>query len=348
MTAYVERGPKIPPGTWEFDWVSSVVAEVAAYAERPSHWNGELYEQTGPAAGRYHRDGGLTISRAHVLEPARPAYTSGHSLTSDEAFAAAGATQLMVFQARLSLSEFGDDGEPGATALSSLEDQVLELAFAERFTQRYAGWVAEKLTDQALPMHSGAPAYPAYTTATEQFLRPLSATTGIAPGQLRDLVERTERTQRFAVIADRVLDHHLGGLVPDAHRSELRQYLSAPLRRRLRDLATDEHRRLVEPGWELIWGSQSAEFDGNLHAVTTHYTSWSAAHPGEQPPALPNRVLAREEDDQRGEWSSGTRDLGTAELQKFLGSYTGASPHTRRRDGIHPDNVVRFRSPEVE
>ena len=283
MTAYVERGAEIPRGTWEYEWVSSVVAEVAAYGDRPSHWNGELYEQAGPVAGRYHRDGCMTISRAHVLDPARPAYTPGHQLTSDEAFAAAGATQMAVFQARLSLSELGTTacqgqpswvpGGPGSRA-----------GAGRPVHPAYGGRIAEKLTDQSLPMLSGAPAYPAYTTATDRLLRPLAAATGTGLERLRDLVERTERTQRFTVIADRALDHQLGDLVPDAHRAELREHLSAPLRRGLGGLATIEYSRL-HPGSKLTLGDQSAErtaaeFDANLDEVTTHYTSWNDRTPG--------------------------------------------------------------------
>jgi len=108
MNDLLQRGPEILPGTPEYEWMSSVVAKAAEYAGRPSHWNGKLYEQPGPVSGLYQPDGSMTISREHVLDPARPAFTPEHTATPNELSAAAGATHMAIFQARLSLSELGD------------------------------------------------------------------------------------------------------------------------------------------------------------------------------------------------------------------------------------------------
>jgi hypothetical protein len=294
MNELLQRGPEILPGTWEYDWFASVVAKTAEYAGRPSHWNGELYEQPGPISGLYHSDGSMTISREHVLDAARPGYAPNHQITNDERYAAASATSMAVFQAHSSLSEFGDGSAPGATPVGSLEDVALESALADRFTTRYGGRIAESLTEHALPMDS-FPAFPAYTTATDRLMYSLSRPTGLSPDGVRELLETTGRSQRFNAIADRVIDEQLGDLVPESHRAQLRQDLTGPLRRGLSGLAMTEHSRLTHQGSKLNWGHESAEwtaieFDQNLEDIKAHYESWNADNPGLEAPELPDSL----------------------------------------------------------
>ncbi len=206
-----ERGPEIPPGTWEHDWVSSVVAKAAEYAGRPSRWNGKLYEQPGPVAGVCLPDGSMTISREHVLDPARPAYTPGRTLTSDERHAAGSATAMAVFNARLSMSEVGDDSVPGATPIGSLEDIALENARCDQFSREYSARIAESMTDQSLDLGYQAPTFPAYSAATDRLMYTLGGATGMNHSQLGDLIDSTPRTQRFNAIADRALDLRWAG-----------------------------------------------------------------------------------------------------------------------------------------
>jgi hypothetical protein len=290
-----ERGPEILPGTWEHDWVSSVVAKAAEYSGRPSHWNGKLYEQAGPVAGLCHADGSMTISRPYVLDQARPVYTAEQTPSDDELFAAASATRAALFQAHVSLSDVGDDSVPGATPNGSLEDIALENARADRFTQKYGGRAAEDLTQHPLPMHSQAAAFPAYTTATDELMYPLVPATGTPLNELRDLIDSAERPQRFNAIADRVIDTQLGDLVPESHRTQLREDLTGPMRRTLAGLAMTEHSRLTEPGRKFAWGERSAQYTGleftaNLDDIKQHYQSWNAKHPGVEPPELPESV----------------------------------------------------------
>jgi hypothetical protein len=308
MNDLLQRGPEILPGTPEYEWMSSVVAKVAEYADRPTHWNGKLYEQPGPVSGIYQPDGSMTISREYVLDPARPAFTPEHTATSNELSAAAGATHMAIFQARLSLSELGDGTVPGATPVGSLEDLALENALADRFTARYGGRIAEDLTDQPLSMLGQSPAFRAYTTATDRLMNSVGGVAGMGPEKLRDLVESTGRPQRFNAIADAALDSQLGELVPESHRDQLRQDLTGPLRRGLRGLAMTEMSKLTDPGSKQTWGERSAErtvheFIGNLADVVDHYESWADENPGVEAPALPDSVrdkfLDREEKTQQ-------------------------------------------------
>jgi hypothetical protein len=376
----LQRGPEILPGTWEHQWVSSVVAKAAEYAGRPSHWNGKLYEQPGPVSGAYLTDGSMTISRTHVLDPARPAFTPEQTPTRDELAAAASATRMAVYQARLSLSEFGDDTVPGATPLGSLEDLALEQGLADRFTQQYSGRIAEDLTEQPLSMLGQSPAFPAYTTATDRLLYPVGGAAGMGPEKLRDLIENTERTQRLNVIADAVLDHQLGDLVPDSHRDQLRQDLTGPLRRGLGGLTMTECSELTHPGSKHTWGDKSAEwtaveFTTNLDDISAHYESWAEENPGVDAPELPESLrdtfLDREEEIQQIWADAGwpaqqpvagreqeyyerlpeqphpdARQQEIAELQRFLWEHTAPS---RRTDsgvdaGGRPDNVRQIGS----
>lgn len=355
----VQRGPEILPDTWEYQWVAAVVAKAAEHARRPSNWNGKLYEQPGPISGIYERDGSMTISRPHVLDQARPAYTPGHTLTSDEGHAAAGATRMMVFQARLSLTDQGDDTVPGATPIGSLEDLALEGGFADHFARRYTTPIADELAEQPLPTLAHPPAFPAYIAATDRLMYPLSGATGIGVDQLRDLIERTERPLRFNELADRVIDHELGDLVPDAHRDELRHELTGPLRRGLGHLTLVEAGQVADPGTKYGQGDRTAEltaleFQENLDEIIDHYESWAEQNPGTVPPRLPDSLLDTfrdRENEVRQLWAAAgytpdtqppaVRDAEVADLQRFLGSYTATSRNgTPRYDpGPRTDNV---------
>ncbi|MEV0794991.1 hypothetical protein [Kribbella sp. NPDC050459] len=379
MNDLLRRGPEILPGTWEYEWVASVVAKAAEYAGRDSHWNGKLYEQDGDISGIYHTDGSMTISRKHVLDPARAVYAAEQTPTRDERWAASSATEMAVFQARLSLSEFGDESAPGATPNGSWEDLALERGLADEFTQRYVGRISEDLTEHSLP-HGHMSAFPAYTAATGRLMYPLAGATGLGVNQLRDLVESTERTQRFAAIADRAIDHQVGDLVPDAHRAQLREHLTGPLRRGLGGLAMTEHSRLTDPGVKSRWGDSSAEwtaleFETNLDTIKDHYESWNAEHPGVEPPELPDSALETfrdREDEVRQIWAEAgwpaqrpvagreqayyqqlpeqlypnEREQEIARLQQFLWSHTAPSRHTaaQTESGDRPDNVRSIKS----
>ncbi|WP_432882245.1 hypothetical protein ACQPYH_39015 [Kribbella sp. CA-245084] len=374
MNGMPERGAEILPDTWEYQWFASVVAKTEEFAGRPSHWNRKLYDQPGAIAGVIEADGSMTISREHVLDPARPGYTEGRSLTHDERYAAGGATRMAVFRARASLSGLGDDTGPGVSPIGSLEDIALESALADRFTGTYGGRIAESLTEQDLPVDS-FPAFPAYTTATDRLMYSLSRPTDLGPGELRDLLESTDRSQRFNVIADRVIDTQLGDRVPESHRDQLRQDLTGSLRRGLSGLTMAECSQLTHQGSKLTWGHDAAElteieFDVNLEDIKAHYDSWDAEHPGVKPPELPDSLretfLDREEDmrqiwAERGwpaqqpvagreqEYYEGLREQiypnereqEIAQLQQFLWSHTAPSRHTDSATGAgeRPNNV---------
>jgi hypothetical protein len=371
MNEAVERGPEILPDTWEHKWFSSVVAKAEEYAGRPSHWNGKLYEQPGDIAGICLPDGSMTISRKHVLDPARPAYTPDRVLAKDEQFAAASATTLAVFQARHSMSEVGDDRVPGATPIQSLEDIALENARCDQFSREYTGRIAESMTDQALPLVARAPAFPAYSAATDRLLYTLGGATGMSHGQLGDLIDSTPRPQRLNAIADRALDHQVGELIPESHRAQLREDLTGPLRRGLGGLTMTEMSQLTDHGSKHTWGWDSAEwtdfeFSDNLDDIKAHYESWNAEQPDVEPPELPDSVregfLDREEVTRQAWADAGwpaqqpvagreqepserpypnVRQQEIAKLQEFLGAYT--APSQRKTSAVdaagRPDNV---------
>jgi hypothetical protein len=355
----VQRGPEILPGTWEYELVAAVVAKAAEYAGRPTNWNGKLYEQPGPISGVYEPDGSMTVSRTHVLDQARSAYTPGDTVTSEQSHAAAGATRMLVFQARLSLTDRGDDSMPGATPIGSLEDLALEGGLADHFARRYTTRIADELAEHPLPTLAHPPAFPAYLAATDRLMYPLSGATGVGPDRLRDLIESTERPQGFNAIADRVLDHELGDLVPDAHRDQLRQELTSPLRRGLGQLTLVEAGQATDPGTKHGRGDGTAEwatleFEANLDDIKDHYESWAEQNPGTEPPPLPDSLLDtfRDRENQvRQHWAAEgheqntqpppVRDAEIADLQRFLGSYTATSRNGTPRYDPEPrtDNV---------
>lgn len=381
MNEVRDRGPEIPAGTWEHDWFSSVVAKSEEYAGRPSRWNGKLYEQPGDIPGTCLPDGSMTISRTHVLDAARPAYTPDHVLTGDERSAAASATAMAVFQARHSMSEVGDDSVPGATPIGSLEDFALENARCAKFSGQYSDRIAESMTDRSLSAGTYAPAFPAYSAATDRLQYTLGGATGLSHSQLGELIDSTPRTQRLNAIADRALDHQVGGLIPESHRAQLRQDLTGPLRRGLGGLTMTEMSKLTHSGSKHSWGWDSAEwteveFTANLDSIKDHYESWNKEHPGVEAPELPDSLretfLDREEEIQQVWASKGwpaqqpvagreqeyyermpaqpfpnERQQEIAKLQQFLWSHTAPS---QRNDsavdaGGRPDNVRQIGSP---
>ncbi|MFD3403059.1 hypothetical protein ACFWUU_20415 [Kribbella sp. NPDC058693] len=376
MNELLQRGPEIPAGTWEYDWFSSVVAKTAEFAGRASHWNGKLYEQPGQVSGIYYPDGSMTISREHVLDPARPAYTPGRTPQYAELSAAAGATRMAVYQARLSLSGYGADNDADVLAFVPHEDVALERGLADRFTERYGARIADELSEHPLPISSSAPAFPAFTTATDRLLAPLAGATGMGAGELRDLIERTEIPDRFDVIADRVIDHQVGDLVPETHRAGLREHLAGPLRRGLGGLAMTEYSELTHPGLKQTWGDKSAEltdveFSVNLDDIKAHYESWNADNPGVEPPELPDalRETFLDRQEQVGQiWADAgwpaqqpapgrepatyervtpvAREQEIARLRQFLGSHTGPSqrPDPAVDATGRPDNVRQIGS----
>lgn len=364
MNDVPQRGPEILAGTWEHEWMTRVVRAVEQRAGRSSQWNGKLYEEQSPGGGRMDRDGSMSVHRAAVLEPARVAVATTDQLSSAQASAAGNAAALGVHLAHLSLSTPGDDRLPGATELGSLEDAALDQALADRWTQHHAdealyeeigiGW------NQAVPS-AVAPRSPAYTTATDTMMYSLSGHSGVPVAELRATLETTGRAQRLTAIADRIIDHKLEGLMPEAHRAEVREAVSGPVRRELRGLTMTELSARTHPGAKSNWGHESAqlamaELEANLEDIESHYRGWQDEHPGTEPPRMPAELQGAFRDRQeevREIWADrgwpaqepvqgyednadlpnqaypSPREQEMADLQKFMWSHTAPGPQTK-------------------
>jgi len=374
----LQRGPEILPGTWEHEWMTRVVRAVEQRAGRLSNWNGRLYEEPLPVAGRVDSDGSITVNRAAVLEPARVADTTDQRLAPDDGYAAGRAAVHGLQLARLSLSTPGDESLPGATKLGSLEDMALEQALADRWAHHHSdeamledigiGW------DQGVSTNVSASS-PAYTTATDTMMYTLSGQSGVPVSELRATIEKTGRAQRFTAIADQMIDNKLGDLVPDEHRAEVREALSGPVRRELRGLTMTELSQHAHPGTKLSWGHESAEWamtelSANLEDIESHYRGWDEQHPGTEPPRMPAELhdtFGDRQEEVRQVWADrgwpaqepvqgyednaklpeqsypSAQQQEIKDLQRFLWSHTGSTAQSRPATAAETsDNVHKL------
>ncbi|MFK4090424.1 hypothetical protein ACI2LF_40330 [Kribbella sp. NPDC020789] len=383
MTDGHALGPEIGPDSWEYRWVAHWVRAVEERTGQPTTWNGRLYEELGRPDGTVLDDGTLAVSREHVTEPAKLATTANRPLSQDEANAAAQAYIRSARLGRQSQSTPGDATQPGATPPDALESTGLDNALVESWTQRN---IHELVRSSGLDdEHVGYAqhAWPAYRAATDQLLATASGRAGVPPAQLRAEVEETGRAQRFGVIADRIIDHRLGGLVPEAHRTEVRAVVEGPFRRNLRGLAMTELSETTHPGTKLSWGHESAELaghelDANLDTIEDHYRGWQEQNPGTEPPRMPaslHETFHANQDEVRDIWAErgwpaleaapgheqtaqepeqrfpSARDQEIARLQEFLGTHTASSggPGPSTGQGEAPNNVRKLgerRGPE--
>lgn len=215
--------------------MASVIRSVEQRTGSPTRWNGRVFEEQNPDyLGTAHADGSMTVNRAKVIEPVKLAYTAGRPLTSQENYRARDAAATVTHEAVHLSGHFGDQSVPGAHQSHDDPARALEEGQAENWTHRNVdNVIADVGLDKAAPGVLSEPtfnAYPAYTQASANLNRELAARTGQTSDQVGNQLIGTERTQRWNVAADMVIDQRLSGLMPESHRDTVRAQVAAPLR----------------------------------------------------------------------------------------------------------------------
>ncbi|QNE18566.1 hypothetical protein F1D05_12440 [Kribbella qitaiheensis] len=209
----------------------------------PTRWNGRVFEELDAGIlGSAHPDGTMTVSRGRVLDPVRHAYTGGRPLTDDENYRLRDAAATVAHEAVHLSSRFGDESAPGAYPAQDRAALALEEGQAEHWVHRNLDDViADVGLDRVSPgvlTQPGVDAYPAYTPASAELNSGIAARTAQSTDQVATQLIGTERAQRWNMAADMVIDHRLGGLMPESHRDAIRAAVVAPMRAEFERLAT--------------------------------------------------------------------------------------------------------------
>lgn len=344
-------GQAVPQDSAEYAWAASIVRAVARRSGLPTRWNGELFEELDPkgGVGRALDDGGMTLRVSAVLKPVSTAYTADRPLTENELIDVKDAVLTAVHEAKHLTQHLGDEGAPGAVPVYSADALALEEGLTERWALRHVDAVIQDIEmDRAVPGVLEArmlDAYSAYTAATDELIRGTADIAGVAPDQLRRQLEQADRAQRWAAIADLVVDQRLGDLVPPEQRDQVRTRLVQAMRPQFADLVSVQKsevqtgQRSVQDGkvqteeGKVDQGRQVAQrtvtaLSTTLADLEDHYHDQHRQQAITQQPQQPGV------------------DPGIADLRRFLGSQTPAYGATFRKGqgiGEAPDNVRQLR-----
>ncbi|MFI5697521.1 hypothetical protein ACIA58_37030 [Kribbella sp. NPDC051586] len=251
MTTDVE----ISPQSWEYRLVAAVIyavdQRVGGNAAAPrTHWNGLLLEETNPDfLGSAGDDGSMSVSIENVLEPLRKARDLNRPLNGGEAWELRDAMGTLTHEAVHLLAELGDQNAPDAYPYDSAATADNE-GRTEHWTHVNLDDIVRDVFPDAGLEHAEASvssqtsldAYPAYTPAAREFDRALAARSGLTSSEVTEKLMVTDDSQRWNVAVDLVIDERLAkpGLMPEAHRAEVREQLVAPLRDSLSGLEAIE------------------------------------------------------------------------------------------------------------
>jgi hypothetical protein len=330
----MSAGRPVPPNSNEYLWVAGVVRSVEKLSGTASRWNGELYEETrSNAGGSAMDDGGMTVNVDRVLKPVAQAYTAGRPLTEDELVNARDAVLTVVHEAKHLSNPLGDDSAPGATPVYSPDTLALEEGLTETWAHENVDDVIQDIgMDRAQPGLLSAESidsYPAYTAATDELIRGAAEVSGLPQSQVREGLEQADRTDRWAAVADMVIDERLGDVMPAEHREVVRTQLVQAMRPHLADVAAAQGSEHQSDVAKSIAGHQSAgravtALSTSTAGIENHYRDWHRDQAINQ--AAP--------------------DPEVDHLRKFLGGQTppDASFRASGGDGAVPDNVRQLNS----
>ncbi|WP_328329352.1 hypothetical protein OHA70_05840 [Kribbella sp. NBC_00382] len=324
----MSAGRLIPRDSPEHAWVSSIVRSVEKLTGRPSRWNGDLYEETRPeAAGSALDGGGMTINPTKVLAPAGKAYGAGRQLDEDELAEARDAVLTVVHEAKHLSNPLGDENAPGATPVHSADTVALDEGLTENWAHENVDDVIQDIgMDQYQPEllnTESIDSYPAYTSATDELVRGTADVTGLSQSQVVDVLEQADRTQRWAALADLVIDERLADVLPEEDREAVRTQLVQTMRPHLGDVVATEESEVLTDLEKRIGGHRNAEDAVTGLSTTTAGLEEQYRNAGAQP-------------QQSAEVDHLRKFLGGAPPQ--AGSYRGA-----QGDGAVPDNVRALR-----
>jgi hypothetical protein len=282
---------EISPQSWEYRLVAAVVYAVEQRARGSAggprtRWNGRVIEETDPhTLGSAHGDGTMSVSVQKVIAPLLKARDLDRPLTDDEAWLVRDAMDTLTHEATHFLAREGDMSAPEAypydkAAAAFDEGRVehwtkrnLDLVINDVFTDAGLDKVAEQVLAQP-----NIDAYPAYTAAVRQLDDALADRSGLSSAEVTNKLMSADDSQRWNDAVDMVIDKQLvePGLMPEAHRAEVRRQLVAPLRRTLSDLAdiqtaTSMGRQQKVDAAGRTAQNAIAKLDTELNRIERHY-----------------------------------------------------------------------------
>jgi hypothetical protein len=336
------RGRLVPRDSNEYRWVASVIQSVSKLSGTTSRWNQELYEELRPhASGWAMDDGGMTVNAAQVFTPVAQAYTADRPLTEDELEQLRDAVLTVAHEARHLIHAFGDENTAGAVPAKSADALILEEGLTETWALNNLDAVIRdiglhKVQPDVLRTES-VNGYPAYTAATDELVRGTAELAELPEEQVRDTLEKTDRSQRWAAVADLVIDKRLAGLMPPQHRDHVKTQLVNAMRPQLNGLGAVQSNKDLPEETKTTAGQQSGQrVTAALGAVTAdieqHYRDWyaeQAAQPQQVEPQQAQQADVRHL--RQFLQDEPTVRLGTVPASEAA---TGERPHVDPRRGI--------------
>ncbi|RZU19042.1 hypothetical protein EV645_1248 [Kribbella rubisoli] len=247
---------QIPPQSWEYRLVAAVVyaVEQRAGGGRPggprTRWNGRVLEETDPEnVGSAHPDGSIAVSVRQVLDRLREARDLDRPLTDDEAWLLRDAMDTLTHEAAHLMARLGDMSAPEAYPYDAAAAAYDE-GRTEQWTKRnldniiidvFADAGLEKV-EAAVLAQPGVDAYAAFSPAVRHLDKAVAERSGLTSAEVTQKLMCADDSQRWNVAVDLMIDERLAepGLMPEAHRAEVRKQLVAPLRESLSGLAAVE------------------------------------------------------------------------------------------------------------
>ncbi|TDW15720.1 hypothetical protein [Kribbella kalugense] len=309
---------QIPPQSWEYRLVAAVVYAVEQRAGGRggprTRWNGRVLEESDPEnLGSAHADGSLAVSVQQVLVPLREARDLDRPLTDDEAWMLRDAMDTLTHEAAHLMAPLGDTAEPEAypyddAAAADDEGRV------EHWTKRNLDLVISDVfadagldkVEAAVLAQQDLNAYAAFTPAARHLDKALAERSDLTSAEVTQKLLCTADSQRWNVEVDMVIDKHLvePGLMPEAHRAEVRKQLVAPLRQSLSRLAAVEADESLGSDQKTAEGTKAAQnavagLDQELNRVERHYRigiAQRAQQQSQRPASRLNQDVRRAQD----------------------------------------------------
>ncbi|WP_410785350.1 hypothetical protein [Kribbella sp. C-35] len=284
---------EISPESWEYRLVAAVVFAVdrraAGTAAAPrTRWTGLLLAETDPdLLGTAGDDGSMSVSIDNVLEPLRKARDLDRPLTGGEAMELRDAIGTLAHEAAHLLSEFGDETAPDAYPYDSAAEADNEGRTEYWTHDNLDGIIREVLPIAGLDRveadvlsQPSLDSYPAYTPAARLLDQALAERSGLTSAVVAKKLMLAHDAQRWNVAVDLVIDARLAkpGLMPEAHRAEVRKQLIAPLRDALSGLEAIQSDDLLgedeksEASTKAAWAA-IAGLDEELERIEDDYSS---------------------------------------------------------------------------
>lgn len=166
--------------------------------------------------------------------------------------------------------------------------------------------------------------YPAYTAATDLLVRGTADVTGLSQSDVVSVLDAADRTQRWAAIADLVIEQRLADVLPAEDRGAVRTQLMQTMRPPLGDVVATQHSDDLSSVAKSIGGHQSAQ-----RAVTALSTTTAELEARYRDAAIGQAPQTTEVD----------------HLRKFLGNGMPPGGQVYRdggQQGAVPDNVRKL------